>query len=65
MAGRPSNDAKEKLAAALTAREIIEAEKAKRDAKTARLQEARLAKEAAEAAKPPVKTVRKRRWAPK
>ena len=49
----------------VTAREIAAAEKAKRDAKTARLQEARLAKEAAEAAKPPVKTVKKRRWVPK
>jgi hypothetical protein len=61
MAGRPSNEAKDKLAAAITAGEITEAEKAKRDAKTARLQEARLAKEAAKAAKPAVNTVRKRR----
>ena len=49
----------------VTAREIAAAEKAKRDAKTARLQEARLAKEAADAAKPAVKIVRNRRWAPK
>ncbi len=64
-AGRPSNEAKVKLAAATTAREIIEAEKELRDAKIARLQEARLAKEAAETAKPLVKTARKRRWSPK
>ena len=49
-----------------TAREIVDAEKAGRDAKTARLHQARLAKEAADAAKPPpLKSVRKRRWAPK
>jgi hypothetical protein len=35
-----------------SAREIIDAEKAKRGAKTARLQEARLAKEASDPAKP-------------
>jgi len=48
-----------------TAREISASEKRKRDAKTARLLEARLAKEATEATRPPAKTVRKRRWAPK
>jgi len=65
VAGRPTNEEKDKQAAAMTAREITNAEKAAREAKTARLLEARLAKEAAEAAKPPVKTVKKRRWAPK
>jgi hypothetical protein len=64
-AGRPPNEPKVAIAAAMTAREIIKAEKAAQDAKTARLHEARLAKEAAEAAKPPVKTVKKRRWTPK
>lgn len=49
---------------AVTARDITEAEKAKRDAKTARLQEARLAKEINETVKPPIKTSKKRRWAP-
>jgi hypothetical protein len=48
-----------------TAREISAAEKRKQDAKTARLQEARVAKEAADAAKPSVEPVKKRRWAPK
>jgi hypothetical protein len=64
MAGRPSNEAKHKQTAT-TAREIVSAEKAARDAKTVRLQEARLAKEVAEAARPPVKVDRKWRWSPK
>ena len=46
---------KEPLKADATARQIIDAEKLKRDAKTALLREARFAKEAVEGGKPATK----------
>ena len=48
MAGRPSKEANDRqaAAAAATVRAITDDEKARRDAKTARLEQARLAKEA-------------------